>query len=170
MKTLVTVLLSLALVLLPVQSHPQQPPDDLGVFAECVMAVLVVGTCAVAVIGIYKMCRDHPARTNFPPAWTNLIDNFSGPVGCPAPRVVASGYGNGVSLMSSANVSNWGEEYHFDLSVAGGIMTAVASKGGVPLLTNSAPLVSTNGDLVATLDFSALQLTTPWPNRFFKIQ
>ena len=88
MKKVITALLIAAFLLLPVQVKAPEPQPEM--FAQCVIAILVIAVGTVCIIGIVKCCKllnqlDPPAPptntipplptnnipTNYPPAWTN---------------------------------------------------------------------------------------------------
>lgn len=172
MKTAVTAVLVAAFLFWPVTPPPRAEiraeEPKISTAVECVMALLVLGVGAVAVYQLIKLCRKLPPlpAPDPPPPPTNSVPTNGLPIltNRPGRRVIvprASTWGQSVVLQTSAGLGPWTNLCRFDFTLPGdGTLIAVASKDGVPLWTNQAPLsFVTNSDPTAILDFSALELT-----------
>lgn len=138
---------------------PVRAPEKVTVL-ECTVAILVLGTGALAVYGIWRMCqRLDQVNTNTGPGdWTKVA---------PMPAAAAQSLTNRVTLQSALTIGAWDSPYTFVAQPLPGALCVVAYRDGAPILTNTAPLVYTNGLWLATLDFTALPLTNG--ARFFRL-
>lgn len=169
MKVPVSILVALALLAAPLQAPaPTGPTDEPKLsLLECTMALLVLGVGTVCIIGMVKVCKKlPPLDTNLPPVYppppppkTNSIPTNAIPPKCKStvyPK--AAGYANTVALQVQSP-AGWQTAYSFTIVQDGSDLRVVASKDGVAVATNSAPIQIAGGEAVAVLDFSALAIT-----------
>lgn len=161
----VTALLILALVSIPVPApaKPPAPNDTKLALVECVLVIVVVGVGTTIVYGIYKMCKKLDKLNG---ANTNLVAGDG---------LIAQAQGDSpnISLVSSPTpAGSFNEEFSFSIQPQGLQVQVIAKRAGVPLMTNTAPIVlSTNGgDATAVVDFTALAgVVTNAPGKFFRL-
>ena len=82
----------------------------------------------------------------------------------------AAGAGKATIQTATGIGSAWMDGYSFDFQQSGGVVTVVASSNGVPVATNSAPVISE--DYPVVLDFRALlpaSTNTPSKGMLFRI-
>lgn len=161
MKWAITLILVAALLFIPPVPAPAQTNGggDPQWVLQCVVVVVIVAGGTVLYFKVIKpLCQRISSNRNW--MLTNVVDNFA---------LLSGTNGTGpFMLQHSVGLGNvWYEDTTFNIQENSGLISVVASRNGVPLMTNTvAP--DTNG--VATLDFRALPLTvTNPPTRFFRL-
>lgn len=168
MKTLTTILLAAAMLLLPFQVTAQEVPPDKAqhngsVFVGVVLGVLVVAVGTVVITGLKKMCKMLPklpenTKTNVPPVLTNsqtrLIDGSTN-----NPQMI--------TFQESQDIQTWNEALTVTFDDG---MNATVSRGGQVLSTNvQCYLVpGTNGEAMLYYDLREFSLTDK-PVAFFRL-
>jgi hypothetical protein len=177
MKSLITLGLILAFVLAPMPVRRSQAQQIAPACYEAALAVVVGG---VLIYGLVKMCQALPANDN-PPQDTPQGMELPPPGGMYIIRVLPK-LSVGVAMIENGILdiqhqdnprAPWQTDYRFRATpFASGTASMVAyDSNGIPLVTNTAPLVSYGGEGWAYFDFTALpaSATNNPTQRFFRM-
>lgn len=170
MKTLVSVALVLGLLFAPVTINAR--PDPPPVVATCIVGAIFVTVCGVLVYGVYKICQsappeDAPPAPVIPPDLEATLPPPGGMYIFRLPPKISMGWAminegieiqHGAPIVSSGRTPGWQTDYSFrSINNYDGTMSMIASDAnGVPLQTNTVPLINWNGQSYVFFDFSTL--------------